>query len=309
MHVFVEGQSEEDVKRAIGVSGLRYVVVNDSSGSAHTLVNAHGMFKSYTGHLVVLPGNCPLLRTETIRKMIAAARSANLSGVILTGTLEDPARYGRVIRDAEERVVAIVAQSGATPEVLVAREVETGIYCLDLHALWPRLAQLTEHRRGRVCNLSEVFQVFSGCGQPVEGLQIDLQAEAFRIDDGVALAAVDRLLRARKARDMMLAGVTIENPDTVVIDPGVRIGIDTVLEPGVQILGESVIGESCRLGSHCIIQDSEIDDEARVGPYALVSRSILGKRVRIEPFARLRRDNRLDAGAGRLNEASNPHSR
>jgi bifunctional UDP-N-acetylglucosamine pyrophosphorylase/glucosamine-1-phosphate N-acetyltransferase len=121
--------------------------------------------------------------------------------------------------------------------------------------------------------------------------------EALGINTRIELAEVDRILRHRKRRELMLAGVTIENPETVSIDAGVSVGIDTVVGPFVQIQGSTAIGENCRIGAHSIIADSQIADGVEIGPYTIVNASVVERGAVVGPYARLRLDNHIAEGA------------
>jgi bifunctional UDP-N-acetylglucosamine pyrophosphorylase/glucosamine-1-phosphate N-acetyltransferase len=128
-------------------------------------------------------------------------------------------------------------------------------------------------------------------------MRIDDAREALGINNRIELAYADRLLRQAKTRELMLAGVTIENPDTVTIDAGVRVGMDTVVAPFAQILGKTTIGENCRIGACSIVQDSQIGDQVEIGPFTVVSRSVVERGASVGPFARLRMENRVRQGA------------
>jgi bifunctional UDP-N-acetylglucosamine pyrophosphorylase/glucosamine-1-phosphate N-acetyltransferase len=128
-------------------------------------------------------------------------------------------------------------------------------------------------------------------------MPIDDPREALGINTRVELAEVDGILRDRKRRELMLAGVTIESPETVRIDGGVRVGIDTVIGPFVQVQGKTTIGENCRVGAHSILFDSQIADGVEIGPYTIVGASVVERNAVIGPYARLRFDNHVEEGA------------
>jgi bifunctional UDP-N-acetylglucosamine pyrophosphorylase/glucosamine-1-phosphate N-acetyltransferase len=145
--------------------------------------------------------------------------------------------------------------------------------------------------------LTDMAEILQRAGYHVEAMQIDDPGEALGINTRVELADVDRLLRERKRRELMLAGVTIEQPETVAIDCDVQIGIDTVIEAFAQIRGRTVIGENCYIGAGAIIKDSELGDDVEVGPYTIIGSSRLERGVHAGPFARLRMDNHVAEGA------------
>jgi len=137
-----------------------------------------------------------------------------------------------------------------------------------------------------------------GCaGHPMQVAKIDDPREVLGINNRVELAEVDRIFRERTVNDLMVAGVTIEKPETVTIDAGVRIGIDTVVEPFAQIVGRTTIGENCRIGACAIVKDSELADGVEIGPFTIVANSRLERGVHAGPFARLRMENHVGEGA------------
>src|ERR1017187_3831574 len=139
--------------------------------------------------------------------------------------------------------------------------------------------------------------ILNRAGYSVDAIRIDDAREALGINNRLELAEADRLLRDRKLRDVMLAGVTVEKPETVTIDAEVSIGMDTVIEPFAQILGRTSIGENCRIGACSILRDCELADDVEIGPFTLVGTSRLERGVHAGPFARLRMDNHVEAGA------------
>jgi bifunctional UDP-N-acetylglucosamine pyrophosphorylase/glucosamine-1-phosphate N-acetyltransferase len=140
-------------------------------------------------------------------------------------------------------------------------------------------------------------EILTRAGHPVEAMPIDDPREALGINTRVELAEVDGILRDRKRRELMLAGVTIESPETVRIDGGVHVGMDTVIGPFVQVQGKTTIGENCRIGAHSILFDSQIADGVEIGPYTIVGASVVERNAVIGPYARLRFDNHVEEGA------------
>jgi bifunctional UDP-N-acetylglucosamine pyrophosphorylase/glucosamine-1-phosphate N-acetyltransferase len=249
------------------------------------------------GYLVILYGDCPLLRAETLKRLIAATTSSSAAGVLLSALMRDPTGYGRVIRDSRGRVTEVVEQKAATAEQLAIPEANMGVYCYRAGPFWEHLDELRPDNPPREYYLTDMVAILSRAGHHVEAMQMDDEHEALGINDREQLAQVDAILRERKRREAMLAGVTLEKPETITIDAGVRIGMDTVVGPFAQILGETIIGENCHIGACSIVQDSELADDVQVGPFTIINTSRLERGASAGPFARLRRDNHLEAGA------------
>jgi bifunctional UDP-N-acetylglucosamine pyrophosphorylase/glucosamine-1-phosphate N-acetyltransferase len=211
--------------------------------------------------------------------------------------MTDPTGYGRVIRDGRGRVAAIVEQKAATPEQLAIREANMGIYCYRADLFWKHVDEIRPDNPAREYYLTDMVEILNRAGHHVDALEIDDEREALGINTRLELAEVDTLLRGRKLRELMLAGVTIEKPETVTVDAGVHIGMDTVIEPFAQILGKTTIGENCRIGACSIVRDSEIADDVEIGAFTIVGTSRLERGVHAGPFARLRMENYVAEGA------------
>jgi bifunctional UDP-N-acetylglucosamine pyrophosphorylase/glucosamine-1-phosphate N-acetyltransferase len=249
------------------------------------------------GYLMIVYGDGPLLRAETLERMIEAAEASQGAGVLLSAEMRDPTGYGRVIRAADGLVAAIVEQKDATPEQLAVREANMGIYCYRADLFWKHVDSIRPDNPVQEFYLTDMVEIFNRAGHRVEAVRIEDPGEVLGINNRLELAEADRLLRARKLRELMLDGVTIEKPETVSVDADVRIGMDTVVGPFAQILGRTVIGEGCRIGAGAIVTDSELGDEVEVGPYTLINRSQVERGAQVGPFARLRMDNHVEAGA------------
>jgi len=246
---------------------------------------------------MVLYGDCPLLPSETLRQLLDTQPAGTAAATLLTAEMADPTGYGRVLRDARGGVAEIVEQKAATPEQLAIREANMGIYCFRADLFWKHVDELGTGNPAHEYYLTDMAAIFNRAGHAVEAMLIDDAREALGINNRLELAEVDRLLRDRKVREVMLSGVTVEKPETVTIDAGVEIGIDTVIEPFAQILGRTRIGENCRIGTAAIVSDCELADDVEIGPFTLVGRSRLERGVHAGPFARLRMDNHVEAGA------------
>jgi bifunctional UDP-N-acetylglucosamine pyrophosphorylase/glucosamine-1-phosphate N-acetyltransferase len=202
-----------------------------------------------------------------------------------------------VFHDARGAVSAIVEQKVGTPEQLAIREANMGIYCFHAGTFWKHAGEIATGNPAGEYYLTDIAEILTRAGRRVEALRIDDAREALGINDRIELADVDRILRDRKRRELMLGGVTIVQPETVLIDADASIGMDTVIGPFAQILGKTTIGENCRVGACAIVNCSEIADGAEIGPFTLVNRSIISRNAVVGPFARLRMDNHVGEGA------------
>ncbi len=293
----VVGYQAEKVRAAIGTPGIGFIHQAEQKGTGHALMVAHDRLSKTEGLLVILYGDCPLVRVETLEGLVAAQKSSDAAGTILTACMEDPTGYGRVLRDSEGRVTGVVEQKAATPEQLAILEANMGLYCYRAKPFWEHIHELRPDNPAKEYYLTDMVEILGRAGYGMNAYRIDDPREVLGINNREELAAVDRLLRERKVRELMLAGVTIEKPETVTVDPDVRIGIDTIIEPFAQILGRTTIGENCRIGTCAIVRDSELADDVELGPFTIVGTSRLERGAHAGPFARLRMEDHLEAGA------------
>jgi bifunctional UDP-N-acetylglucosamine pyrophosphorylase/glucosamine-1-phosphate N-acetyltransferase len=293
----VVGHQAEQVRASVAIPGIGFIEQKEQLGTGHALMVGRDRLAALGGNLVIVYGDGPLLRAATLRRLIEAKEDAGAAGVLLSAIMDDPTGYGRVLRETGRRVGAIVEQKAATPAQLAVREANMGIYCYDADLFWKHIDRIRPDNPAGEYYLTDMVEILKRAGHAVEAMQIEDYRECLGINDRLQLAEVDALLRERRRRELMLSGVTIEQPQTVSIDCGVYIGMDTVIGPFVQILGKTSIGENVRIGAGAIIQDCQIGDEVEIGPYTILARSQLERGVVAGPFARLRPDNIVEAGA------------
>jgi len=293
----VVGHQADEVRQTVLTHGIGFIEQREQRGTGHALMAGRDALANLDGYIVILYGDCPLLRAETLKRLVAATTTSAAAGVLLSALMRDPTGYGRVIRDARGHVAEIVEQKAATPEQLAIREGNMGIYCYRAGLFWKHLDEIRPDNPPREYYLTDMVAILNRAGHHVEAMRIDDEREALGINDREQLAQVDAIFRERKRREAMLSGVTLEKPETITIDAGVRIGMDTVIEPFAQILGKTAIGENCRIGACSIVQDSELADDVRIGPFTVIAASRLERGVSAGPFARLRMGNHVEAGA------------
>ena len=293
----VVGYQADEVRRSVSTPGIGFIEQAEQRGTGHAVMVGRDRLESLGGYLMVLYGDSPLLRAETLERLIDAETSSRAAATLLTAEMADPTGYGRVIRDGRGLVTEIVEQKAASPAQLAIREANMGIYCFRSDLFWQHADQLRTNNAAGEYYLTDMAAILTGAGHAVEALRIDDAREALGINTRIELAEVDALLRGRKLRELMLAGVTIEKPETVSIDADVSIGIDTVVEPFAQILGHTRIGENCRIGACSVVRNCELGEAVEIAPFTLVEDSRLDRGVHAGPFARLRMNNHVEEGA------------
>jgi bifunctional UDP-N-acetylglucosamine pyrophosphorylase/glucosamine-1-phosphate N-acetyltransferase len=285
--IVVVGQQGETVRAVVRERGVRFVTQAEQKGTGDALNACRGTAPE-TGRIVVLYGDCPLLGAATLRELIAEHERSGAAATLITTVLDDPTGYGRVLRDANGDVEAIVEQKAASPEQLLVREINSGIYCFEAAPLWKHIGEIRPDNPAREYYLTDIAAILRRAGLRVRPFGMEDSSELLGINTRAELAAVDRILRERKTRQLMLDGVTIEKPETVAIDAGVRIGMDSVIEPFARILGCTEIGENCRVGACSIVRNSKLGDGAEVAAFTIVDDSELEAGAQVGPYARIR---------------------
>jgi len=294
--VVVVGHQAEQVAAVVEPLGAVTVLQQPQNGTGHAVQVA----KRTLGRAkcaLVLPGDAPLVRPETLKAMLAAHRNGNAAATILSAVVADPSGYGRIVRKSETAVSAIVEESQLTDEQREINEINSAIYCFSLESLWPALAQVKPNNKHRELYLTDAIAVMSGKGETVLAQVAGDSREVLGCNTRADLAEVDRIFREWKRNALMDAGVTIQLPETVLIDPDVSAGEDTVIEAGVQLLGKTKLGARCSVKTGSVIVDSVIGDDVKVEPHSLIVESRLEDRATVGPFARLRVGTHVKSGA------------
>lgn len=293
----VVGHQAEEVRTAVEERGIRFIQQTEQKGTGHALMAGREPLESLGGLLVVYYGDCPLIPAGVLQSLVEQQSRSDAAATLVAAELDDPTGYGRVIRDTSGRVLAVVEQKAGTPQQLAIREANVGIYCFRADLFWKHVGELQPNNPAREYYLTDMVEILIRARYKIDAYRVGNPSELLGINNRVELAAADRRFRERKARELMLAGVTIEKPETVSIDDAVSIGIDTVIGPFVQILGNTRIGEGCRIGACSIVRDSELADGVHVGAFTIIGTSRVAAGVTVGPYARLRLDNDVAAGA------------
>ncbi len=293
----VIGHQAEQVRAAAAPLGIRFVVQQEQRGTGHAVLAAQEALAGHRGLLLVLYGDCPLLASSTLARLVETHRAGDAAATVITTTIADPAGYGRVVTDGEGAILAIVEEKAADAGQRGIREINSGIYCFDTDQLWPRLETLRPNSASGEYYLTDVVELLRAAGRKVRAFPLADASEVLGINTRAELAAADRIFRERKVAQLMSDGVTVERPETVTVDVRVSIGMDTVVEPFARLLGRTAIGEDCRIGASAIIEDSTLGDRVVVGPFTIIGDSRIADDARVGPFARLRFGNDVEAGA------------
>ena len=257
-------------------------------GTGHAVACAREPFASFPGDIVILYGDVPLLRPETIEELLDRHRSCGAAVTVLTVTLDDPTGYGRIIRDPDGEIARIVEHKDAGPGELTVREINTGIYCFDGSFLFKALDRLGDVNIQGEYYLTDVVEIARDEGRTVAGLEAGDRREVEGINNRRELAETVRTVQMEILDRLMLAGVTIADPAATTIEREVRIGKDTVIEPGCTIRGETRIGEGCTVEYGSRITDSEIEDGVHVKSGSVIDQSRIATEATVGPMANIR---------------------
>ncbi len=295
--IVVVGHQAEEVSAVVEPLGAETVLQQPQHGTGHAMQVARRALGSAARIVVVLPGDAPLIRTETLRALVAAHRAANAAATILTAVVSDPSGYGRIVRKSETAVQSIVEESQLSGEQRELNEINSSIYCFLLEKLWPALAQVKPNNKHRELYLTDAVGVLASKGETVLAHVAADSREVLGCNTRADLAEVDRIFREWKRAALMDAGVSFQLPETVIIDPDVIAGEDSLVEPGVQLLGKTKLGARCTIRTGSVLSDAILGDDVVVEPHCVVSQSRVDDNVIIGPFARLRANNHLKAGS------------
>ena len=295
--IVVVGHMADRVRVTLeGRPNLRFAVQEPQLGTAHALLQAEPFLAGAKGTLLVLSGDVPLLRTETMTRLLRAHEQGGAALTILTAIVTWPYGYGRIVRK-QEQVIRIVEERDASPEQREIREINSGIYAFDLAPLFDALRGIGPAGAHGECYLPDLVAIYRRGQLPVESLVVEPPNEIRGINSRTELAEVSGIVRQSKNEELMAAGVTIEDPATTYVDVDVVVGPDTVIHPSVMLEGRTTIGGRCELHAGARIVDSTLGDDVTVNNHCVIIGSRLASGTTVGPFAHLRPGNDVKAGA------------
>ncbi|MGI4852806.1 MAG: bifunctional UDP-N-acetylglucosamine diphosphorylase/glucosamine-1-phosphate N-acetyltransferase GlmU, partial [Janthinobacterium lividum] len=288
----------EQVQAATAATGVRYVVQPQQLGTGHALQCVRDWYRE-TGtaqpeHLLVLSGDVPLIRPETIAALREKHLADHAAMTILTALPDDPTGYGRVLRkqNGSDDVAGIVEQKSLTEDMLATperlREINSGIYAFRTSALFSRLGELQNTNSAGEFYLTDVAAMLVADSERVVAIAADSVDEVLGANTIAEMMHLDASLRAATAKRLMASGVTIFRPETVTVDAGVQVGADTILEPFTQLLGNTKIGSNCRIRSYSVLENSSLGDSVLVRNGCILTDSTVASGAQLGPYAHLR---------------------
>ncbi len=295
IHVIIGHQADE-VRRAVESSGVGFILQADQRGTGHAIMCAREQVQGYE-NILVLSGDVPLIRPETITRLRDFHLAEKAAMTILTAEPDDPSGYGRMVRAGGDRVKAIVEQKALSKSQQKIREINTGIYAFATKPLFANIDRLTTDNPHSEFYLTDMAALLVKKKSPVLALKAAEAGEVLGANTLAEMAQLDAFLRMRKCNELMDSGVSVYRPETCTIDPDVEIGADTIIEPFVQILGNTRVGSDCRIRSFSVISDSQIGDNVLVRPGCIIDQSKVGSGALLGPYSHLRPASEIGEGA------------
>ena len=291
--VVVIGNGAEEVKQKVG-EGAHFVLQEKRLGTAHAVMAVESLLKNEPGLVLVIAGDMPLLTPETLKSMIQKQEQNPGPLTMLTVRSKNPRGFGRILRDGDGKITAIVEEAQACEAQLKIDELNVGAYCFDSDWLWKALKKVELSPKGEYY-LTDLIAIAVAEGSRVESIQLDDEEEALGVNNRIHLADAERIMRRRINEALMLSGVSMIDPNLVYVEAGVTIGKDTVLLPNTRLTGKTVIGEGCEIGPNTIIDNSSIGDHCHLLA-SVIEGAIVEDNVGMGPFCHLRKGAHLGKG-------------
>ena len=284
--ITITGHGAEVVRDYLGEKS-QYVFQEEQLGTAHAVMQAKDLLEGKEGTTLVLSGDTPLLRAETLQQLMAFHEEEEAKATILTALADDPFGYGRVIRTEDGLVSKVVEEKDASEDEKKVREINTGTYCFDNQALFQALEKVDNDNAQGEYYLPDVLEILKNDHEKVGAFQLDNMDEALGVNNRVALAEASRIMRERINEQHMTNGVSIIDPNSTYIEIDVEIAKDTVVEPNTYIKGRTTIGEDAFIGLGSVISDSQLADGVEI-KQSVIEESIIGKNSDVGPNSHLR---------------------
>lgn len=291
--LLVIGHAAQEVRQVVG-EAADFVLQQPQLGTAHAVMQAEALLRGKSDQVLVAPADLPLVRAETMQRLIQAQSAHRGPITLLTVMADSSSDFGRVVRDEAGRVQAIVERAHATADQLRIAEVNVGVYCLAADWLWEALRRIPLSPKGEYY-LTDLVALAVEEGLSVQALTLDDPSEAVGINTRLHLAQAEAVLRQRINAHWMLAGVTLVDPATTYIEAGVTIGADTVIWPNTYLQGRTHIGAACVIGPNAILRDTQVGDRCRILA-SVLEQAVLEDEVDIGPFGHLRKGAYLARG-------------
>jgi bifunctional UDP-N-acetylglucosamine pyrophosphorylase/glucosamine-1-phosphate N-acetyltransferase len=295
--VVVVGHEADAVEHAVaGIPTVSCVRQEPQLGTGHAVLQGEALLAGRHGTLLLLSGDVPLLREDTLRSLYRHHAATAAAATVLTTELADPTGYGRIVRE-NGRIVRIVEQRDATPDEQVVREINTGVYAFDLAPLFGALREIATGNSQGEYYLPDLVSIYRRRGLVVETLSVSDPDEVRGVNTQAELAALAGRIRAERVAALMAGGVTVLDPATTYVDVDVEVGADTLLHPNVHLEGRTRVGSRCEVHAGTRVVDSTVEDGVVLRNHCVLTQAHVGPGAVVGPFAHLRPDSILGEAA------------
>lgn len=279
--IAVVGYKKEQVQQVLGDS-VKYAYQDEMLGTGHAVLQAEEYLKNRHGKVVVLNGDVPILRPETVKKFIEKSIKNKEYATILTAIYNNPTGYGRVVRDIGGNVKAIVEEKDATEDERNIQEINAGIYCFDIQELLKALKELKPNNVQNEYYITDIIKIMNDKGLKTGAVIVEDNTEILGVNDKIQLELLTKVLKLRINQYHMKNGVTIEDIDNTYIYDDVEIGTDTVIHPNTTIKNDVIIGKDCEIGPNSYIREGcRLDDKVKIGSFVEIKKAIIGKGTKV----------------------------
>lgn len=293
--VLVVSQEGNAVEQAF--PGIPCVYQKEPLGTAHAVLQAEAFFAGYDGNLLILCGDTPMLKAQTLRRLLTRHPASGADLTLLFVKRSDPTGYGRLIFGPGGHLLRIMEEREATRQQKEISQVNAGVYLARARVLFSYLHKVKISPKKGEYYFTDLIEILAQEGRTVRAVEASDPEEFLGINSRQELAAAEKLLRHNKVKELMAAGVTFLDPDRAFVDADVKISRDTTIYPNTYILGKSVVGQQCLIEPNCLIVDSVIKQAATIGASSVIRGSVIGRGATIGPMAHLRPGSIIGARA------------
>ena len=279
--VAVVGYKKEEVMKVLG-DNIKYAYQDEMLGTGHAVMQAKEYLKGKKGKVLVLNGDVPLIRPETLNKLIEKSIENKEYATLLKTIYNDTTGYGRIVRDEGGNIEGIVEEKDTTPEQKKIKEINAGIYCFDIEALLKALEKVTPNNKQGEYYITDVIQIMNDSGLKTGAVLVEDNTEILGINDRIQLGILTKVLQMRINTELMKNGVTIEDTNTTYIYDDVEIGMDTVIHPNTTIKSGVTIGEDCEIGPNSYIREGcKLANHVKIGSFVEIKKAIIGEGTKV----------------------------